>query len=128
MLRLKLHTHGEQSWLSAGAATLFRFRGGRLCRDYEPDEIASLAGNRWSVGEAYFDNVSFRGAVLVWFENTEGEPSATHGPFEDFSTSDGAAFADGQLFATYRPENALWLDQASGRQWQEMVISSAQEP
>ncbi|HTV50941.1 MAG TPA: hypothetical protein VME21_07115 [Steroidobacteraceae bacterium] len=128
MLRLKLHTTGENSWLSTGSTSLFRFRGGHLCGDYAPEVTEPLGATERQLGAAGFDSVSFSGAVLVWFENAEGEPSDTYGPFQDFCTSDGAAFADAQLLATYRSQTRVWVEQATTRQWQEMVISAAQDP
>jgi hypothetical protein len=125
MIQFRLSNADERHWISAGAQSRVRFTNGLLCRDHDIQSLAQLHDEKWFYGDDGFDQVRFQDAVLAIFHASDGDRSRPYGPFRDFYTEDGHAYADGGLFARYEESAGGWRDTGSGILWQTLTIVEA---
>lgn len=125
MIQFRLNTLDQKRWISAGARSRVRFADGILCRDHDLQSMAHLHDEKWFFGEEGFDEVRFQDAVLAVFQGDQGDRSHSHGPYRDFHTEDGHAYADGKLFACYEESSGGWREVTSGTLWRTITIVEA---
>ena len=97
----------------------------------EPDGIvARHANHQWhlSAGGVY-TRLECNAPVAVYFSSTKHIQSRLLGPFKDFSSINGVAYADRQIFAFCDREQGDWYSHVLATHWKTMVVECiAPEP
>lgn len=107
-----------------------RFEGPALLNAPGGREIARHGNHFWefeSTHTRYF-RLDCGGPLLVTFEDEQGQPVVTLGPYEHFSTADGIAYANRLHFASYAENTGMWFCREAGGSWRVMVVRPAERP
>jgi hypothetical protein len=122
VLRLLLYAPGLQTPLRGARAPSFRFALGALARADNAERIAVYDQRGWVYHNRVFKRLAVSDVVQVYFEDDDRE-SPAYGPFSTFETVDGAAYADGAMFARLDERADSWSHEASRSIWPSMVVS-----
>ena len=129
MIRFKLSKNDSSAvWVTSTAQSRVRFLQGSLCRDQEEQPFASLQGNEWHFHAEGFEDVVFEDAVMVVFSNDAQARGPCLGPFEDFHTLDGEAYAEGRLLAAFDRDACSWREISTGNSWTTLTVVAAEPP
>jgi hypothetical protein len=129
MIRFKLSKNDSSAvWVTSSAQSRVRFLQGRLCRDHEDHPFASLQGREWQFDSEGFEDVIFEDAVMVVFSDDAQVRGPCLGPFEDFHTVDGEAYAEGRLLAAFDRDAGRWREISTGNSWTTLTVVAAEPP
>lgn len=85
--------------------------------------IAQHRDHEWHVDGERFTRLDVENHVQVQF--LDGTASKTYGPFTGFSSVDGVAFREGEVFAYVDPRRNVWVRQDDGKSWPVLLIEPA---
>lgn len=89
------------------------------------DAIAKHQNHCWYIGAEEFFRIDATGPVSVYFQEADGDRSATLGPFLHFSSADGIAYADGEQIGHVDVDACQWYSHRHQRHFREMVVLPA---
>lgn len=78
--------------------------------------------HRWVTAKGEFQRLDVEARVKVYFEES-GQLSETYGPFEHFSSADGIAYVDRQVFAFADNTAKKWFVVPADRRWAVLVVT-----
>jgi hypothetical protein len=108
--------------LSLGPFKALRFEGPQL-RAVDGPSIAVHESHHWQVrGEDYL-RLDCQGPLTITFLDEAGEASRQFGPYAHFSSVDGIAYRDHEVFCHLDKATQLWHVGAERRDWPVMVIA-----
>jgi hypothetical protein len=82
--------------------------------------LARDVNHRWVTSAGVFLRIDVAHRVTIYAE-TLGEKSSNHGPFTHFSSGDGIAYVDREVFAFADHVNKQWYVIKEDRRWAVMV-------
>ena len=124
MVYLEFVGNTPGSSLTLGPATHFRITGNFMRIAPDGTVVARYHNHFWEVQGQHFTVYRSTARTVVHFVDAQGEPSSEFGPFATLSVADGAAYADGELFARLVDESQLWHCYSDGTYWPMMIIAS----
>jgi hypothetical protein len=88
--------------------------------------IAKHVDHEWQLtaGGAY-TRLDCNAPVKVYFSSRKSLQSHMMGPFQIFSSIDGVAYADREVFAFVDRQNADWYSHKLGTHWKTLIVEPA---
>lgn len=108
-----------------GPLSSLRFEGELLREAAGGPVLATHEEHQWVVNGERYTRLECDCSVVVRFARVDGSASATYGPFEHFSCTDGVAYADRQVFAFVDRSVGDWYCHDDGRHWPLMLVEPA---
>ena len=106
--------------VSKGPVDALRFDG-ELLEDGAGRLLARHVKHAWKVDGQEYLRLDCEDPVRVHFEGPGGR-SPDYGPFTHFSSADGIAYANREVFAHYDEQAARWFSRVERTYWPTMVL------
>jgi hypothetical protein len=106
------------------------FRGPALFAGEHPEPIARHERHHWTPREAgdkdiFYTRLDIAGPLCLQFRRGEAETS--YGPYSAFSSLDGVAYVEGNVFAFEDVQNADWYCVQDRMHWDTLSLCPADE-
>jgi len=89
--------------------------------------VAKYKNHFWEIQGQHFTRYDCLDMVSIHFEDVAGDPSESFGPFAYFWVTDGAIYAERDLFAKFMEESQLWHCYPADTYWPVMVVTQAEQ-
>lgn len=110
--------------LALGPFKALRFQGGELHAS-DGQLLAKHEKHHWQVrGEAYL-RLDCEGPVTIAFLDAAGQPARQLGPYAHFSSVDGIAYRDHEVFCHLDESTNRWHLRTERRDWPVLVVADA---
>jgi hypothetical protein len=120
-LKLTFSTHdGRQETL--GPLKQAYFQGETLKEEPASGDLARHKEHVWLLNHRQYIRIDCEARVHLFFCSEDGDASREYGPFEHFSSVDGVAYADRNVFARVDQQIGDWYSMQEGRHWQALCV------
>ena len=114
----------DASSVSLGPYPALRFEGA-LLRTAEGAMLARLEKHHWHVQGVPYLRLDCEGPLTIAFVDEAGALSRQLGPYAHFSSVNGIAYRDHEVFCHFDPPTNRWHARTEQREWPVLVVADA---
>ncbi len=126
MVRIQFQAMQPVHSVTLGPAPGFRIAGNFIRQLPENEVLGEYLRHQWHVSGGCFSRYDALDRCCVRFEDAEGTPSPTFGPYDKLHVADGTMYTAERLFAKFIDETVLWHAFELENYWPSLIITGAE--